>query len=62
MDASHVNTLVGISFAKSWMVQKGDMICVNGEIRCIEHKEDSVVYVESFPGSLTNITVNFLSK
>ena len=56
-----VGKLVGISFTRSWMVQVGDMILVNGVIRQIEHKTDSVVYVEEFPNSET-VYVNFLNK
>jgi hypothetical protein len=62
MRANLVNILWGISFDRSWIVQKGDLILVNGEIRRIEHKEDSVVYIEPFPGSTTDVVVNFLSK
>jgi len=43
------------------MYQTGDMIVVNGVIRQIEHKTDSVVYVEEFPNSET-VYVNFLNK
>ena len=57
-----VSTWFGISFEKSWTVQKGDLIVVNGEVRRIEHKEDSVVYIEPFPGSTTDVLVNFLFK
>ena len=61
-----VGTLVqivwGISFQNSNRVQKGDILVINGHSRTIEHKEDSVVYVQPFSGSTTEISVNFLSK
>ena len=61
-----VGTLVqivwGISFQNSNRVQKGDILVINGHSRVIEHKEDSVVYVQPFSGSTTEISVNFLSK
>jgi len=62
---SMVNILWGISFEESYKVQKGDKIKVNGDIRVIQHKEDSVVYVEPFGainGSSTDVHVNFLFK
>jgi hypothetical protein len=62
---SVVNILWGISFEESYKVQKGDKIKVNGDTRVIQHKEDSVVYVEPFSalnGSSTDVHVNFLSK
>jgi hypothetical protein len=52
----------GISFENSNRVQKGDILVINGHSRRVEHKEDSVVYVEPFSGSTTEISVNFLSK
>jgi hypothetical protein len=59
---SLVNIVWGISFQNSWRVQTGDIITVNGDTRRIEHKTDSVVYVQPFSGSTTEISVNFLSK
>lgn len=56
------NIVWGISFQNSNRVQKGDIIVVNGHSRVIDHKEDSVVYVQPFSGSTTEISVNFLSK
>jgi len=56
-----VHILWGISFEKSYKVQKGDTIQVNGDIRVIHHKEDSVVYVEPF-NDTKDLYVNFLSK
>jgi hypothetical protein len=58
---SIVGKLIGISFDRSWMVQSGDIILVNGVIRKIEHKAESVVYVEEFPNS-EKVYVNFLNK
>jgi len=52
----------GISFQNSNRVQTGDILVINGHSRVIEHKEDSVVYVQPFSGSTTEISVNFLSK
>lgn len=60
-----VQLLWGISFEGSWKVQKGDSIQVNGDVRRIEHKEDSVVFVEPFSASqgvTTDVYVNFLTK
>lgn len=59
---SLVHITWGISFQNSWRVQRGDILVINGHSRVIEHKEDSVVYVQPFSGSTTEITVNFLSK
>lgn len=59
---SLVSIVWGISFQNSWKFQKGDIIVINGHSRMIEHKEDSVVYVQPFSGSTTEISVNFLSK
>jgi nanoRNase/pAp phosphatase (c-di-AMP/oligoRNAs hydrolase) len=59
---SLVQIIWGISFQNSYRVQKGDIIVINGHSRRVEHKEDSVVYVEPFSGSTTEISVNFLSK
>ena len=59
---SLVNIVWGISFQNSYRVQKGDIIVINGHSRQVEHKEDSVVYVQPFSGSTTEISVNFLSK
>ena len=56
-----VGKLIGISFTRSWIVQTGDMIVVNGVIRKIEYKADSVVYVEEFPCP-ESVIVNFLNK
>ena len=56
------NIVWGISFQNSNRVQKGDIIVINGHSRVIDHKEDSVVYVQPFSGSTTEISVNFLSK
>jgi hypothetical protein len=57
-----VHILWGISFEESWKVQKGDIINVNGDRRTIHDKVDSVVYVEPFSGSTTDVHVNFLTK
>ena len=59
---SLVSIVWGISFQNSWRFQTGDIIVVNGDTRRIEHKTDSVVYVQPFSGSTTEISVNFLSK
>jgi hypothetical protein len=59
---SLVHITWGISFQNSNRVQKGDILVINGHSRRVEHKEDSVVYVEPFSGSTTEISVNFLSK
>jgi hypothetical protein len=59
---SLVQIIWGISFQNSNRVQKGDILVINGHSRRVEHKEDSVVYVEPFSGSTTEISVNFLSK
>jgi hypothetical protein len=59
---SLVHIIWGISFENSWKVQKGDIIVINGHSRRVEHKEESVVYVEPFSGSTTEVTVNFLLK
>jgi hypothetical protein len=59
---SLVHITWGISFQNSNRVQRGDILVINGHSRRVEHKEDSVVYVEPFSGSTTEISVNFLSK
>lgn len=59
---SLVHITWGISFQNSNRIQKGDILVINGHSRRVEHKEDSVVYVEPFSGSTTEISVNFLSK
>ena len=57
-----VNIIWGISFEESWKVSKGDIIVINGSSRLIQHKEDSVVFVQPFSGSTSHIQVNFLAK